>query len=132
MLSDGKEPLKDSWVEAIRHKLHLRYGEAWVAQSDAFTEEELVVDWAEVLAGMTGEQIKWGLDTWAGDYPPNATQFRNKCQTVDADKKPLNASHHPASEITDKYLLAEKPAQESVAQAEIKNMRKILNKPKTT
>ncbi len=113
------------WVRAIHHKLHLRYGEAWVAQSDAFTTEEIEVDWAEVLSGITGEQVKWGLDTWSGDFPPNVTQFKNKCLKMGEADKPMNASHKV---LDPARTLEAKRASRGVVEQEMAKMKEIFNR----
>ena len=35
--------------------------------------------WAKELAGLTGEDIRRGLEAWQGDWPPNAKEFRKAC-----------------------------------------------------
>jgi hypothetical protein len=32
-----------------------------------------------VLGGLTGEQLKHGFDSWKGEWPPTAEEFRAAC-----------------------------------------------------
>lgn len=36
-------------------------------------------EWGEVLGKCTPEEIKHGLDTWEGVYPPNVFEFKAAC-----------------------------------------------------
>ena len=43
-------------------------------------EETAVKEWAQVLAGLTGEQISNGLSNLSDEWPPSATGFRALCE----------------------------------------------------
>ena len=36
-------------------------------------------EWSEVLGGLTGDQIKHGLESWQEDWPPSAIEFKRIC-----------------------------------------------------
>lgn len=40
-----------------------------------------MLDWQEVLGGLSPEQIKTGWDKWDSEFPPNSLQFRTACKT---------------------------------------------------
>lgn len=67
-----------SWVSALFKKIQARYGHKWTSCIDGI-EDIAVAEWSETLGGLTGEQIKHGLDTWNGDWPPSAPEFKNAC-----------------------------------------------------
>jgi hypothetical protein len=37
-------------------------------------------EWAIGLGGMSGEQIRTGLDTWDEPWPPSLSEFRAACR----------------------------------------------------
>ena len=39
-----------------------------------------VGEWANQLEGVTGEQVKHGLDNWAEDWPPSSAEFAKLCK----------------------------------------------------
>ena len=43
-------------------------------------EEFTVKEWAEGLAGLNGQQIKIGIDTFDGDWPPSLNEFKKACR----------------------------------------------------
>lgn len=36
-------------------------------------------EWSEGLTGITGDQIKFGLESWKNDWPPSMDEFRDCC-----------------------------------------------------
>jgi len=65
-------------VLAIFKKLQARYLHKWTSAIEGI-EEEAMREWGRVLKGLTGEQIKCGLDNWSSDWPPAADEFRKAC-----------------------------------------------------
>lgn len=58
-----------------------RYGHAWSSKFPTVEEYKLALhEWREVLADMTTEEVKRGLDTWDGPMPPNALEFKAICR----------------------------------------------------
>ena len=80
--SQERQRLPINWITALFAKFQVRYGHKWFSQIDG-VEEIAVNEWADYLHGLTGEQIKKGLDGWDGDWPPSAAEFKKACQ----DKK---------------------------------------------
>ena len=56
----------------------MRYGHKWVSTIEGI-EETAVTEWSQGLAGLTGEQIKFGLDNLTDDWPPSLPTFRAAC-----------------------------------------------------
>lgn len=85
--------LPRAWVLAIFEKMRRRYLDLWtkkIGTSEA--EIQAIADeWAEVLADLTPDDIRRGLDSWRSEYPPNACQFRNACQ--EPQRAPVAACH---------------------------------------
>lgn len=71
--------LDSRWVEALHAKLAVRYGERWSRLYSDLPIEVLRADWAEVLSGLKGDRIAYGLAHLPPDAPPNAMQFRALC-----------------------------------------------------
>ena len=42
-----------------------------------------MAEWSHGLAGLTGEQIRRGLDTWQEAWPPSLPEFRRACMGTD-------------------------------------------------
>ena len=73
-----KTGLPITWTVAIFKRFHVRYGHKWVSAIDGI-EETAISEWSQRLAGLTGDQIKRGLDIWSGEWPPSADEFRAAC-----------------------------------------------------
>ncbi len=43
-------------------------------------EDTAVNEWSQALAGISGEQIKVGLDNLSEDWPPSAIAFKALCE----------------------------------------------------
>lgn len=71
--------LQASWLDHVFAKLTVRYGAAFIRQWADADPEYIKADWAEVLAGMPGYALSYGLRYLPND-PPNAIQFRNLCR----------------------------------------------------
>lgn len=76
--SRNAEALPKHWISALFRKFQARYGHKWVSAMEGI-EEAAVAEWAEVLAGLSGEQIAKGLATWREDWPPSAPEFERAC-----------------------------------------------------
>lgn len=66
------------WVLAIFKKFQARYLHKWTSAIEGI-EEEAMREWSQVLAGLTGEQVKHGFDSWSEAWPPSADEFRAAC-----------------------------------------------------
>jgi len=60
--------------------MRLQYPHQWASAypTDDIVDEAMQL-WAEKLAGLTGEQLKRGLDAMSGSFPPTVTEFRELC-----------------------------------------------------
>jgi len=88
------------WVLAIFKKLQARYLHKWTSAIEGI-EEEVMSEWSQVLSGLTGEQVKRGLDSWDSEWPPTANEFKNVC--VGQGRNDYGLDHVPA------YYREEKP-----------------------
>jgi hypothetical protein len=76
-------------------------------------EEIAVNEWAQGLAGLTGDQIKNGLDSWKGEWPPSLPEFRSACIPV-------------VEKIHKEYVKLPAPkTNPEIVKAQIEAMRKI-------
>lgn len=73
-----KMALPKHWVSALFKKFQARYLHRWTSAIDGI-EEVSVDEWGRKLAGLTGDQIRHGLDSWSGEWPPTADEFRDCC-----------------------------------------------------
>ena len=77
-------------LQACSHDSRRSTGIAGLVQFDGI-EEQAVAAWADTLAGITGEQIKSGIDTLACEWPPSAPQFRLHCLYAAGVPRPAEA-----------------------------------------
>jgi hypothetical protein len=54
------------------------YGHRWTVSFDGI-EEMAMREWAIGLADMTPEQIRHGIDSMNGDWPPTLPEFKRLC-----------------------------------------------------
>jgi len=66
------------WVAAIFEKFQARYSHKWTSGIEGI-EDTAITEWSNELNGLTGEQVKTGLEAWKGDWPPSAPEFRKAC-----------------------------------------------------
>lgn len=74
----NKTGLPKYWISALFKKFDARYPHKWASGIEG-NEKIAVEEWSQVLAGLTGEDIKRGLENWKGDWPPSAEEFRKAC-----------------------------------------------------
>ena len=82
METDKSNKLSDSWVKKIIKQLKSMYGSRFVDIWSCITAEEMVSAWAIGLAGLSGAEIKHGLDACLQNckYPPSLPEFRQLCK----------------------------------------------------
>lgn len=80
--------LPDSWVESIFARLAVRYGATWLRLWEGIDMAAVKADWAESLAGMSGESIKHALACLPTDRPPTVGQFKALCLGCPVDPTP--------------------------------------------
>lgn len=88
-------------------------------------------EWAEILGGLTGEQIKHGLGVWRQDWPPSADEFKSAC--IGKVKNGWGLDYIPEcyrdEPVVDKSRLLSSDQREAsieAAKAELQRMRDIL------
>lgn len=102
-------------MAAIFKRFQARYGNKWTSSLDGI-EETAVAEWADGLAGLTGEQIAQGLRTWRDDWPPSLPEFRVACASV--------PYHRPFSVL--RLPLVRSDESKRLAAEYIANIRRIL------
>jgi len=78
------------WVAGLFAKFQALYGHRWTSAIDGI-EEQAVAAWGDALAGITGEQIRAGLDALADEWPPSAPKFRLHCLYASGVPRPDRA-----------------------------------------
>ena len=72
--------LPASWIEALFGRLAVRYGGAFLRQYEGMDIALVKADWADFLAGFSGDDIRYALDYLPERFPPNALEFRALCR----------------------------------------------------
>lgn len=70
-----------AWTSALFKKIQARYGTKWVASIEGI-EELAIKEWSAGLKGLSGAQIKHGLDSLEGEWPPSLPEFKRACMGV--------------------------------------------------
>lgn len=74
-------PLSEKWVSALFVKLQVRYGHKWTSSMP--TEELILIgvkEWSMHLSGVTGDQIRHGLENLNCVWPPSVAEFKKLCE----------------------------------------------------
>lgn len=75
--------IPDSWIEKIFLKMESRYGSLWADRYGALPRNQVKSDWAEDLAGFTGEELRKGLEACKTlKFPPTLPEFLTLCRPV--------------------------------------------------
>jgi hypothetical protein len=97
------------FVDALFHRLTLRYGRAFLARWEEGSVDEVKADWRRELASYAGrpEAIEYALALMDPDEPPTAARFRELCASAPAPA--FRAGPEPkqpqrAAEIRRQYL----------------------------
>lgn len=73
-------PLDKKIISGLFAKMQVRYGHKWTSQhTDRDLQRLALTEWADGLSGLTVEQIKTGLESWQGDWPPSLPEFYKSC-----------------------------------------------------
>ncbi len=109
--------LPEAWVAALFEKMRRRYGNLWTKNIGETPEDAAATmdEWREVLGGITGDQLKFALDTWDAEYPPSVMQFRTRCRSM--ERKPM---HQIQPKIEHKPRTANRKASAAEAVAEMR------------
>mgnify|MGYP003662022129 CR=1 FL=1 len=108
---------KKSWMLALRNRLQMTYGNRFQGQTDDASVLLWVETWGQGLAGITGEQLKWGLEQASkdeGSFPPTLGVFRSWCL------------HMPQAHVPQ---LEHQWQRSTVAEQSIEKIRKLLSAP---
>jgi len=84
-----------------------------------------MTEWRAGLAGVTGEQIRHGLETWQEPWPPSLPEFRHAClgQSTGSDWEHSGEAYKRFPKA-----LPKPKADIEVVQSEIAKMRDCLRK----
>lgn len=74
----NKTGLPINWISALFKKFQARWGHKFTSSIEGI-EETAVNEWADGLAGLTGEQIANGLERWKEPWPPSLYEFHDSC-----------------------------------------------------
>ena len=112
--------LPKAWLAALHKRLGLIYGQRFTS---TFQRQETIDDWHEVwaegLAGITAEQMRYGLSILRktnAEWPPTMHEYRDCCKAMGDPATPLLEKKRQRSKYADdclqkmKELLAAKVA----------------------
>jgi hypothetical protein len=75
------DPLPESWVEKLFHRMLLDYGKKFTDQWGGADADELIAHWARQMAGYSGDEIGRGLRALDGmSWPPTLPEFKKLCR----------------------------------------------------
>lgn len=100
--------LPKHWVSAIFEKFDVRYPHKWASGIEG-REERAIDEWAHVLDGLTGDDIKHGFENWKSDWPPSVYEFLKACRGGSKNEHGLNhtpAYYHKQPERDRSHLLS--------------------------
>ena len=115
------------WVAALFRKFQARYGHRWTSAIEGI-ERVAVQEWAEGLRGMTADQVKTGLATWGGEWPPSLPEFRGACLGRKSGKNEYGLDYVPQcyrAGTVDKAKMLPGPKTEENRQKALENIRAI-------
>ena len=122
--------LRSAWIDALFAKLTVRYGVAFLRQWPDAEPALIKADWAEVLDGFSGSDIKYALEHLDPDKPPTAMQFRRLCNSAPRDEllsitRDVKPEPERVQQIADRVLAA-KPAGKTPAEQCAENILRIV------
>ena len=75
--------MESKWVAALFVKFQVLYGNKWTSNYPSHELRTLAIEeWSRMLGGLSAEEIRRGLDTWKGEWPPTAGEFRSVCEPI--------------------------------------------------
>lgn len=116
--------LPTHWVTELFKKFQSRYLSKWTKPIEGI-EEQAVQEWAIKLGRLNGDQLKHGLDTWNGDWPPSADEFL-KCCLGELDLTGWEHKTAAYQTIPQSHRLTQKKADRETAKESMKEIRKKL------
>ena len=118
-LTQSPTSLPATWTAALFAKLAARYGHRWSSCYPNDLAKIAMVEWGSGLSGLSGEQIRHGLDSWKSDWPPSLPEFRRACTGS-------NDQHNTAAYKPFPKALPKSRAKPDVVAAEMEKMREAL------
>ena len=110
-------------VKRLFALLQANYGVRWKDQTGTGDALRLSMQvWDEKLAGITDEQIKFGLDNLPEDFTPTPAKFKSLCKNNAGGLSHNTAAYLPFAR--DKQLPA--PKNKSLARKKLAEARRIL------
>ena len=79
-----KTGLPLTWIAALFKKFQVIYLHKWTSAIEGI-EDLAVTEWSQGLAGLSGEQIKLGIDSLSDGWPPPVIAFRALCEGKQAN-----------------------------------------------
>jgi hypothetical protein len=75
------QPLRPDWVKALFGKLSARYGTLFADRYAGVPQDVLIAEWGAELAGLSGDDIRRGLDGCRDlRFPPTLPEFLALCR----------------------------------------------------
>ena len=111
------------WITEIFKRLEAMYPHKWKSAIEG-NAEYVVQVWSEGLAGVTGEQIKRGLEGLKGDWPPSLPEFKKLCLYT-RYQHPAHVEFYKKKSIDSDDLKAHR---KKIALNALSNIRDILKK----
>ncbi|TFZ00621.1 hypothetical protein EZ313_19400 [Ramlibacter henchirensis] len=120
----NKQPSRSQSIERVFNRIALRYGHYFLGRWDGIDLASVLEDWRQQLAGLSDEQLQYGLMHLPPGNPPDAGLFEQICRQMPQPARDLA----PAEEVLSLEQLArnKQKAQEAVAYA-----RQLLTKPRS-
>lgn len=87
-------PLNPKWVDALFARFAVIWPRAWADQFGGVDRGLLAAEWSQGLAGLTGDQIKRGIERCRNDkpWPPSIAEFREAARDgMNAEQRALAA-----------------------------------------
>ena len=87
-----KTGLPIHWITELFKVFQARYFAKWTAPLEGI-QDRAVQEWSNGLSGLTGEQLKQGIDKWDSDWPPTLSEFKTCCIGIKEDWKHSTAAY---------------------------------------
>ena len=100
------------------------YGSRWTASIDGI-EEDAVREWGRALGEMQPEQVRRGLDSLSGEWPPTLPEFRALCLGRGRNEYGLDYVPEYHRQTNPERLL-DAPRNDAVAAEHLAKMREVL------
>ncbi len=81
-----------SGISGLFKRFQARYGTRWVASIEGI-EDIAVKEWSDGLSGLSGRDIKRGLDNLSDEWPPSLPQFKSACIVKKQIKNPAHKEY---------------------------------------